>query len=277
VTEIRKILPLFVLLLIGLSAHAVTWTTLDVPGSTSTEPLGMNDAGDVVGSYSNGHRSIGFLYSEGIFTKIRVPGAVETTPYGINDNGQIAGVYKSDDSKVHGFFFDGQTFTTLDFPGAAFTDARGINNAVTIAGTYVDASGQNHGFSWNNGTFTTLDKIPPSSQTVIDSINNRGDIVGVYLDAGLDFRGFILSADGALRTLKFLGVQNMAINDRSTVVGTFFDSSNGFKYRLKTKALEEIHFPHSAGTYCFGINNTRQIVGFYQTGRYHLHGYIRTP
>ena len=39
-----------------------TFTTLDLPGATSTELLGINDSGQIVGSYDN---AFGFLYTPG--------------------------------------------------------------------------------------------------------------------------------------------------------------------------------------------------------------------
>jgi probable HAF family extracellular repeat protein len=76
-----------------------TYTTLDVPGVTFTAATGINDAGQIVGSYiaadGNFH---GFLLSEGIYTLVDVPGATSTFIYGINNAGQIVGSYDG-----HGF------------------------------------------------------------------------------------------------------------------------------------------------------------------------------
>ena len=54
--------------------------------------VGINDAGQIVGSFANpAGRDHGFLDSGGTFTAIDVPGADYTFAYGINDGGQIVG------------------------------------------------------------------------------------------------------------------------------------------------------------------------------------------
>ena len=68
------------------------FTPLDAPGSVSTFVYGINNLGQIVGSYveSNGVRSHGFLYQDGVFTTIDITGTVQGTDlYGINDQGEI--------------------------------------------------------------------------------------------------------------------------------------------------------------------------------------------
>ena len=53
---------------------------------------GINDAGQIVGSYANTRSHIsGFVDNAGTFSTISVPGAADTVATGINDAGQIAG------------------------------------------------------------------------------------------------------------------------------------------------------------------------------------------
>jgi probable HAF family extracellular repeat protein len=69
-----------------------SYTTLDVPGSISTYPSGINDSGQIVGYYNdaavNPH---GFVLDNGRYTTLDVPGSVYTWAYGINASGQIVG------------------------------------------------------------------------------------------------------------------------------------------------------------------------------------------
>jgi hypothetical protein len=53
-------------LLVGLAGHAkaqptYSFTTLDVPGASNTYPQGINNSGQIVGSYSDGAGQHGFL------------------------------------------------------------------------------------------------------------------------------------------------------------------------------------------------------------------------
>ena len=91
-------------------------------------------------------------------------------------------------------------FTTIDVPGADYTLAQGINNAGTIVGAYVVSVqsvkdlARTHGFVLSNGEFTTVDvpdDMGKAQFTQIFSINAKGEIVGVYLDAEGVQHGFL--------------------------------------------------------------------------------------
>ena len=126
------------------------FTTLDVPGATSTGASGINDLGQIVGGYSNPDTTVhGFLLSSGGYTTLDVPGALGTLPLGINDLGQIVGTYSNDGpgpSRIHGFLLSDGGYTTIDVPGSTLTRAYGINNSGQIVGEYMDAGFKSHGF-----------------------------------------------------------------------------------------------------------------------------------
>ena len=74
-----------------------TYTSLGgPPGNTYTQALGINNAGQIVGSYLAGGSGslIGYLFSGGTYTTFTGPsGSVLTSPTDINDAGQIVGSY----------------------------------------------------------------------------------------------------------------------------------------------------------------------------------------
>ena len=81
-----------------------TFTQIDVPGATVTNAFGINNAGQIVGTFLNSTGAHGFLDTGGRFTQIDVPGATATNAYGINDNGEIVGVVGGVDvTGSHGF------------------------------------------------------------------------------------------------------------------------------------------------------------------------------
>jgi probable HAF family extracellular repeat protein len=100
------------------------FTSIDVPGAIQTvsfpPQVGMNAAGDVVGSYC----------------------AAAPCPLVVADNFVT----------VHGFLWrrkehdDARQVTTIDFPGASGGGAFGINARGNIVGAYFDASHRAHGF-----------------------------------------------------------------------------------------------------------------------------------
>jgi len=81
------------------------FTRFSVPGASRTDANGINDAGQIVGSYQDGAGSHGFfLDSDGTtFTSIDFPGATSTLAYGINNAGEIVGSYTSSDGTPHAF------------------------------------------------------------------------------------------------------------------------------------------------------------------------------
>jgi len=128
-------------------ASAFTFTTIDVPGATLTNAIGINAHGQIVGGFADaGGASHGFLLEEETFTTIDVPGATSTGAFGINNRGQISGFYSDVSGGQHGFLLDKGSFGTIDIPGAIRTDANGINNRGQIVGGFTDSGGAFHGF-----------------------------------------------------------------------------------------------------------------------------------
>ena len=89
-------------------SHSFIWDVdfyglFDLPFGASGGISGVNDSGDVVGSFSeNGGPTAGFLYSDNIFVTITVPGSTATFFTDINNRGQIVGAYLGSDDAVHG-------------------------------------------------------------------------------------------------------------------------------------------------------------------------------
>jgi hypothetical protein len=119
----------------GFLKEGSTYITFDVPGATYTAASGINDTGQIVGTYLNASGNHGFLKEGSTYTTIDVPGATDTGASGINDTGQIVG-----GSNAGGFLKEGSTYTTLAVPGATATVASGINDTGQIVGTYFPAS-----------------------------------------------------------------------------------------------------------------------------------------
>jgi probable HAF family extracellular repeat protein len=119
-------------------ANSYSFITLDDPSGNpgTTVAYGINSSGQVVGFFSNGTGTHGFVYTAGVFTTLDVPGASNTVATGINDSGQIVGYY-SDATGSYGFVDTGGVFATtiqdpIGHPGN--TSAWGINNSGQVVG-----------------------------------------------------------------------------------------------------------------------------------------------
>jgi probable HAF family extracellular repeat protein len=72
-----------------------TFTTVAAPGATATRAYGVNDVGQIVGSYDDAAGvTHGFSFASSTFTTLDV-GALGTTAHGINNAGLIVGGYVS--------------------------------------------------------------------------------------------------------------------------------------------------------------------------------------
>ena len=76
------------------------------------------------------------------------------------------------------------------------------------------------------GAYTTLD-VPDALLTVAEGINDRGEIVGLYIDANGNQHGFVW-CDGTYTTVDVPGESNtgvFSINAKGEIVGSYDDAS----------------------------------------------------
>jgi hypothetical protein len=78
--------------------------TLDVPGQGNTLSEGINEAGDLVGIYSDLNLvQHGFVRLGAGFRTVDFPGGIDTIASGINDFGKIVGTYSDSAGNTHSF------------------------------------------------------------------------------------------------------------------------------------------------------------------------------
>jgi uncharacterized membrane protein len=247
------------------------FTTVDVPGATSTILYGNNDVGQIVGAHSNGGGFQGFLLSNGTFSGFNDPDGSVTSATRINNSGDIVGtLIRSSDSRQVGFLLSGGVYTTLRYPGAEMTLAAGINNAGQIVGSY----DTQNSFRFENGVYSAF-SVPGASQTFANAINNVGQIAGTYLDASFNGFAYVLQG-GQVTTLAVPGTTfatAFGINDQGDVTGFYFDATGAHGYLYSSGKYTTLDVPGAFSTLAFGINNAGQIVGEYDdsTG---THGFI---
>jgi len=288
---------LTVALPIPASAQASTAVTLDVPGAAFTVARDINNNGDIVGVFFSGRRH-GFLLSNGTYTPIDAPaawGTRQTLALGINDAGVIVGSYFHLDSDgqvhQHGYVLANGSFSPLaDVPGSTDTIPWGINNSNVIVGRYLDQAGNLHGFESVKNTATTVD-FPNGTGTALYHINNNGDIVGDYSDSVGNVHGLVRSASGSFSsfdvpgaTVQPAGTNGFAINDLGQVGGASAKSKSAaldftepqadtHGYVMTAGKFVTVNVPGGINTAVYGLNNSSQAVGQYNTPGGGLHGY----
>ena len=196
-------------------------TTIHYPGSTSTAARGINNSGDVVGTFvcaaacinpQTGEISAagthGFLFQDGVYTRIDVPadGRTQTVARGIGVQGIIVGHYTAAGVQ-HGFaYFLGSYIYPIDVPAELFdhpdsparhTLAVRISSQGDIVGCFHEdniAMTTMHGFLLRRGTFSALSTPHHKGDTTSrdpDTMNNgvaaTGEMVGYYSSSGVSY------------------------------------------------------------------------------------------
>jgi probable HAF family extracellular repeat protein len=118
-----------------------SFTTFEVPGSApgTTGAFGINDAGQVAGTYSDTQgNSYGFLRTGGTYQTIDLPPGGVTVATGINNDGRVVGNFSpGDGTGNHGFVYSRGKATIVNYPAVmSRTRVRGISNEGAIVGFY---------------------------------------------------------------------------------------------------------------------------------------------
>ena len=168
-------------------------TARGVTAGSGTRVHGMNEAGQIVGAYSDGTGDHGFLRGvSGLFTWVDHPqaGPGGTLLMGSTASGQAVGIYKDAAGGKHGFLraADG-AFTPVQPPEVDNSGPAGINAAGEIVGTYKNLAGRRVGFLRDpSGAFVTI--VPPGAapgtDVLVTAINDAG--LAVVNHVGVDGR-----------------------------------------------------------------------------------------
>ena len=172
----------------GFLLTAGKFRTIDFPGAVSTALRGLNNLGDVSGSYSVSDLDadeFGFIIPHrgaAISFKLPDPAATGVVVGAINDLRQLFGWYTDATSTLVGFLRQpsGQVISVV-VPGAVSTQVYGINDCGIMIGIYGDGSTA-HGFYGRPGSLHSFD-LPGAGATIAQGINNEGRVVGRYAKA----------------------------------------------------------------------------------------------
>ena len=290
-------------------AQGYDYQSIDFPGASDTQVLGVNDRGDAAGSAFIAPNNAPFTYDtkKGTFTTIApVAGYDDTVTLGISDSGNTVGsVFNAAANIESGLILDKNgAATVFDHPDAFdFTQARGINNRGIVSGFHRLNGPVEFGAGFiydpQTGTFTN---VVQSLFTIAQGINSRGDVVGsaIFLPtddpcgSGAPFTvryGWVRTTDGNVTYFNVNGLRTSArgITDSGTVAGFATDpltgETKGFVVDLDGTQCQDITiaesdflvFPAADVTFVQSITNSGKVVGTYIDVNNFTHGFVATP
>jgi hypothetical protein len=113
----------------------------------------------------------------------------------------------------------------------------------------------------------------------VNGINNRGEVVGVYLDAAGVPHGFLRGRSGRLTTIDVpdaAATLAFDLNDHGEIAGTYVDSGGtvrGFR-RDRSGTVTTIDAPGAVQTRVRGINNRGEVAIDTVDAQLVHHGYL---
>jgi len=266
---------------------AATVSQIDAPNATYTDATGINNRGDIVGSFGDAQgRLHGYVLQNGTFTTLDFPaqGVNSTVAKGINDRGAVAGFYVINGESIHGFVWNRGEFAQIDAPDASITYLHGINNGGQVVGhSRRDIFALARGFVWANGSFTFMDLpgvliVGRGNETM--AINDSGQVVGTVQRGGVD-HGFLFGGREVTQIDVSGSIASRAtgINNGGQIVGSFRDASQierGF-LRNKDGSITVIEAPLVSSIAAVGINDRAEIVGLFTMPGGDFHGFRYGP
>lgn len=202
--------------------------------------------------------------------------ATETDTFAVNDAGAIAGDYVDAKNVQHGMILAGKKLTTVNHKGCTTSGGfsagaiafYGINSAGAAAGWCTSTTtGLFEGFVYSGGKFTAIN-FPKSNGTQAMGINDKGDVVGLYLDSSNAQHGFVkkgtkytsIDVSGGTNT------EAWGINDSGQITVFALGSTGGYEsFLYNGKTFKPVSDPNAGptGTIARIVNNKGDVAGAY--------------
>ena len=264
-------------------AASYVFTTIDIPGSSETRAIGLNDLDQVVGTAKpvGSEAEVGFVWTAGAVTTFQSTAPRDQTSHaaavGINDHGEIVGtialvgppfdeVTRSWAFKVH----DGRKSLLPAVPAGTLAVGVAINGNGTIVGNVCeDYCFVSNAFIYRSGVATPL-IADGYVKLYATAVNDRGDVVGGAVTTSGEGKGFVYSNG----SFSFFSASNpqlpypttatypVSISNRGVITGSFVFNKRPGRYY---KSLKERGFVRRAdGSFAtldaFG-NDYTEVVG----------------
>jgi hypothetical protein len=272
------------------SAFAQTYNfqTVNYPGDTFTQLLGINNSNEIAG-YHGASVNMGFTYvlKTNKFTNENYPGSQQTQVIGINNNPFKTSGFYILHGKTIGFTDFQGTFTSVAYPKKPFNQLLSQNDFGQAAGYYSsNASGSDpdvpYVYDEDGGIFEVYEIPGATGGAQATGINNSSSVCGFYIDSNQVNHGW-LQVLGHFTVLDYpgsTGTQALGLNNKGLVVGSWTDTSgnsHGFVYTVSSGTFASVDDPDGIGTTIVnGINDNGVLVGFYGSAPINS-GFVATP
>ncbi len=264
-------------------ATAYSYTVIDFPGAFQTRVTGINNLGQIVGTYTGGKVFTTLTGSIATFTPpFTVRFGSSSDIYGLNSSGTVIGGYLNGPTSQPQYYVGGVPATTeylntLLRNGFTFG---GINDAGQYVTNSSDFSGKAHSYL-RTGIFETEITVVGAKSIYAYDINTSGQILGSTFN-GVANTPFILT--GATFTFPKLSINPVAFNAAGVVAG---EVSNGGYIQGAVQSgttVSLLDAPGSGGylgtlhaTHITDINDAGTVVGYFFDSQNLAHGFIATP
>ena len=250
---------------------------IDFPNASATRAMSINAAGDIVGAYTIGGVTHGYLFRRGNFTSIDFPGSVFTEIWGINPRGDMIGRYRiagDGTNRTRGFFLSHETFTDISVGTHLHTLPTGISASGDIVGCFHDTNFlvDMRGYLQRGGAVSGF--VGPS--TMHNGVRPGGDtIVGISFETATIVHSYVVT-NNALTPFDFPGAtftEAWDVNASGTVVG-YYNPVTSHGFVRDNNGLRTVDVEGSLWTRIFGINPQGDIVGSFADANNRIHGFV---
>jgi uncharacterized membrane protein len=267
----------------GPARYVGVFESIHVPGSSGTRAFGISPQGDIVGSYTNGTGTHGYLLRDGAFTTIDYPGAATTEAWGINPRGDIIGRYTVRGVPgVRGFLLTRGGFSDISIANHLITLPTKIGASGEIVGCFHETSGLVDMYAYvQRGSDVTLfarpsTVAPMGSATMHNGVTPGGrTVIGLHFPRPGEARGYAITGD-TLTFIDFPGstfTQAWDVNPRGTIVGDYAAGGRTHGFYYDGSSFVSLDVPASLLTVARGINPQGHIVGVYNDAA-GAHGFV---
>jgi probable HAF family extracellular repeat protein len=219
------------------------------------------------------------------FKNITAPKAVETDTYAINSKGVIAGDWADSTGTQHGLILAGKKATSVDekdcgaAAGSTAIAFYGINTAGTAVGwCTLTSSGEPVGLMYSKGKLTEF-SVPKALATEGIGINDKGEVVGMFVDSAGAQHGFLLNNKKytQIDVPKDSSTEAWDINNAGQITVYALNTANTYdSFVLTGKTFKKVSVPgaSSPGTIVHALNNKGDVDGTFYDSTGATHGFL---